>query len=265
MTVCKRRKRPQRIKGKTMSTITFFNPKGGSGKSTTALIVATELHSAGASVVMIDGDPNENLYRWAQKRGMPVIDTGAFECKNIQDAADALENHATGRFIALKNTNSQQLPFWIAAADAKYDAVVVDPEGTANSWVVAAVGSSDLVIVPLRPSPLDAEQMIRAVREILSQEITLRRKINYVTMFTCMPTLPTKDEKEIRRHILNQGYPMLNAALIERAVYRAMHRDKKMLSEMNEKEHSNLKTARRNASELVEEILVRIQTASEAA
>lgn len=248
-----------------MSTVTFFNPKGGSGKSTTALIVATELHSAGASVAMIDGDPNWNLYRWAEKRGMPVLDTSNYECESVDDALKALASLDNARFVALRNTDAQQLPFWIAAADQVFDAVVADPEGTANSWVGTAVGLSDLVIVPLRPSPMDAEQMIRAVKYIQAQEVASRRKINYATMFTCMPTFQTKDEREIRNHILSSGYPMLNSALIERAVYRAMHRDRLMLSEMNEKDHTNLKTARRNANELVAEILTKMNVGQEAA
>lgn len=248
-----------------MSTITFFNPKGGSGKSTTCLIVATELRAAGARVAMVDGDPNANLYRWAEKRVMPVLDTSRINCESVDDAIQAIKELADNDFIALRNTNAQQLPYWIVALDQMFDAVVVDPEGSANSWVGAAVTLSDLVVVPLRPSPMDAEQMIRAVKYIQSQELTVRRKINYTTMFTCMPTLPTKDERQIREHILREGYPMLKASLIERAVYRAMHRDRQMLSEMDEKQHTNLKTARRNANEIVAELLSMIQTAEEAA
>lgn len=248
-----------------MSTVTFFNPKGGSGKSTTALIFATELFAAGASTAMIDGDPNWNLYRWAEKRGMPVLDTSKVECESVEDAVRAVEGLGDHRFIALRNTDAQQLPFWISAVDRLFDAVVVDPEGTANSWVATAVNLSDLVVVPLRPSPMDAEQMVRAVKFIQAQEVAMRRPINYATMFTCMPTLPTKDEREIRNHILKEGYPMLQSALIERAVYRAMHRDRVMLSEMDPKAHTNLATARRNANELVAEILLKIQGEKEAA
>ncbi len=41
-----------------MPVIAFANPKGGSGKSTSALLLATELAVKGASVTIIDADPS---------------------------------------------------------------------------------------------------------------------------------------------------------------------------------------------------------------
>ena len=41
-----------------MPTIVFASPKGGVGKSTAAVLLATELASPGGSVTMIDADPN---------------------------------------------------------------------------------------------------------------------------------------------------------------------------------------------------------------
>ena len=40
-----------------MPTIVFASPKGGVGKSTSAVLLATELASHGGSVTMIDADP----------------------------------------------------------------------------------------------------------------------------------------------------------------------------------------------------------------
>ena len=40
-----------------MPVITFANPKGGAGKTTTALILANELASKGAKISIIDADP----------------------------------------------------------------------------------------------------------------------------------------------------------------------------------------------------------------
>ena len=40
-----------------MPTVVFASPKGGVGKSTAAVLLATELASHGGSVTMIDADP----------------------------------------------------------------------------------------------------------------------------------------------------------------------------------------------------------------
>jgi len=42
-----------------MPVISFANPKGGTGKSTSALILALELAHRGGKVALIDCDPNQ--------------------------------------------------------------------------------------------------------------------------------------------------------------------------------------------------------------
>jgi chromosome partitioning protein len=44
-----------------MPTIAFASPKGGVGKSTEAVLLASELARHGGSVTMIDADPNRPL------------------------------------------------------------------------------------------------------------------------------------------------------------------------------------------------------------
>ena len=57
-----------------MPTIVFASPKGGVGKSTAAVLLATELASHGGSVTMIDADPNRPLSQWARKIGRLLWD-----------------------------------------------------------------------------------------------------------------------------------------------------------------------------------------------
>jgi chromosome partitioning protein len=57
--------------GHYMPTIVFASPKGGVGKSTAAVLLATELASHGGSVTVIDADPNRPLSQWAALPGKP--------------------------------------------------------------------------------------------------------------------------------------------------------------------------------------------------
>ncbi len=52
-----------------MPVIAFANPKGGSGKSTSALLLATELAVKGASVTIIDADPERWISQWRNSLG----------------------------------------------------------------------------------------------------------------------------------------------------------------------------------------------------
>jgi chromosome partitioning protein len=54
-----------------MPTIVFSSPKGGSSKTTSALILATELVGQGATVTVIDADPNRPIVRWSKRPGKP--------------------------------------------------------------------------------------------------------------------------------------------------------------------------------------------------
>ena len=55
----------------TMPTIVFASPKGGVGKSTAAVLLATEFASHGGTVTMIDADPNRPLTDWGALPGKP--------------------------------------------------------------------------------------------------------------------------------------------------------------------------------------------------
>jgi chromosome partitioning protein len=236
--------------------ISVFNPKGGSGKSTTSLILASELAAIGAPVAMIDGDPNTNLYRWAEKRSMPVIDTRMHTTEGVREASVLLnKSFGDAKFVALKNSDVSELPNWIDACDSRYSFTILDPEGTANDWASLAVTMSDLVIVPLRPAPMDADQMLRAVKLIEAQGRALRRPIPFRLLFTCNGAIVTRDERQIREFVDSKGHPVFNTSLYERAAYRAMFSRRETLQELPATEVSNIAAARRNAAELVAELV----------
>lgn len=55
-----------------MPVITFSSPKGGAGKTTAAVIVASELALRGASVTVIDADENTNVVDWHKLGDAPA-------------------------------------------------------------------------------------------------------------------------------------------------------------------------------------------------
>jgi chromosome partitioning protein len=55
-----------------MPVIVFASPKGGAGKSTSAVVLACELAQSGAGIVIIDADPNRPVSKWAKLDGRPA-------------------------------------------------------------------------------------------------------------------------------------------------------------------------------------------------
>lgn len=109
-----------------MPTIVIASPKGGAGKSTTAVILGTEPAPAGAKVTMLDCDPNGSLSLWANRSGLPpriTVESGIFEGDIVRT---------------------------IKSRDMDGSIVVVDLEGVASRLVSRAISQADLVITPMR-------------------------------------------------------------------------------------------------------------------
>ena len=109
-----------------MPVIVIASPKGGAGKSTTAILLATELALAGARTVLFDCDPNRSVSIWASRRALP---------ENIEFINDVGESEII-RTIKHHDTDGK--------------IVIVDLEGVASRLVSRAISQADLVITPMR-------------------------------------------------------------------------------------------------------------------
>lgn len=212
-----------------MAVITFASPKGGVGKSTSALLLASGLAAAGADVTVIDGDPNRTIYRWAQSCGDPGFK--AHELPSDDAIIDEIEEAATNSAF-----------------------VIVDLEGSANLAMSRACSRTDLVIIPLQASPIDARQASRAIRLVMAESKQLRREIAYRMLFTRLnPAIATRDEREIRTQFAEAGIPVFDTALNERAAFRAMFSHYASLWSLEPAQANGLEKAKDNAAAFVRE------------
>lgn len=210
-----------------MPIISFANPKGGTGKSTSALILALELAHRGGKVALVDCDPNQVAAGWANAR----IEVGQ------SVPFTAIPNPGEGKIIDVLDDLSAEYPF-----------VIVDLEGTASLLMSRAMSRSDLTIIPMQASPVDARQAARAVALIRVEEKTLRRRIPMrVLMTRNNPAIKTRDEKAILEQLDAAGVPLLDVPLHERAAFRALFAFNKTLRELTKAESAGLPRALENA------------------
>ena len=215
-----------------MPVVVVANPKGGAGKSTTALVLAQTLARMGASVTLVDADPNRPIVDW--RSGASAV------------AFDVIGDVTEGSIIRV-----------IREHRAKHQFVFVDLEGTASRLVSRAITQADLVLIPLQASGVDARQASRAVELIQEEEEALGgREIPFRVLLTrTNPAIATRIEKEIVGALANAGLPLLRTHLNERQAFKAMFVRRLALSELDPGQVNGLPEALRNADRLADELV----------
>lgn len=222
-----------------MPTIVFVSPKGGVGKTTSALILAEQL-ARSAEVTIVDADPNSPIAAWADGGKRPA---------RMQIVSDADEENIIDK---------------IEEAASKTPFVIVDLEGTAAKIVLLAVSQADLVVIPMQGSQLDAAQASRALRVVKQQEKMSRRKVPYGVLLTrTSPIIRTRTMKYIDTTFAEAGIKMFAAELNEREAFRAMFSFASPLAELDPTEVSNLEKAIANAEEFAAEVVTKLREGAE--
>lgn len=169
--------------------ISFLNGKGGVGKTTSSINIATAIARSGYKVVVVDTDPQLSIGNWYE------------ENKCQFDVASA---------------SSQKEVYSIKKALKEYDYIIIDGAAAISEISSAAVMISDLVIIPVTPSPLDfaASTAILAVIEarnelqLVEARFLITKKINTTTMLQVL-----KDSIE------TTGVEMLKTGITQRQSY----------------------------------------------
>lgn len=217
-----------------MAIISLFSPKGGAGKTTTALLLGTTLAADGYDVTMIDADPNASLSMWTDDDG-------------------TLPNLAIRR-----EPEEDELVSAIQAARQGGRTVIVDLDGRASTRATHALLMSDLVLVPFRGSMLDADLAAKAQKAIRNAEVARGRPILYRGVLTNAPASTRFYARELT-HVMNllqeMPFPLLKTAVAERQAYRALISYGGMLAKLNPKAVPGIDTAIANANDLANEIV----------
>lgn len=219
-----------------MPTIVFASPKGGAGKSTSAVVLATELAQRGAAVTVIDADPNHPVSQWARRPGCP---------KTLTVIGDVSET-------TIIDT--------IEDASAKTAFVIVDLEGTASMTVAYAISRADLVVIPVQGSQLDAAEAAKAIRLIRQQEKAFGRRIPYAVLFTRTSTaIKPRTFQHIRNEFSDHGVPAFQTQMHERDAFRAIFSFGGTLESLDLAQVSNVEAAIGNARAFAGEVITKLR------
>jgi chromosome partitioning protein len=159
--------------------LTVASFKGGVGKTTTAIHLATYF-SRSASTVLVDGDPNKTSAKWAG-RGAPSF-----------------------RVVPEEET---------ALAARRHEHVIIDTKARPDTEHLHALARGcDLLILPCTPSSYSMDALTATISEL--QTLGAER---YRILLTIVPPRPMADGEQAREMITRAGLPIF-AAEIRRTV-----------------------------------------------
>lgn len=225
-----------------MPVVVMASPKGGAGKSTAAVLLATQLAESGATVTIIDADPNKPVSRWASRPGKP------------------------DKLTLVDNVTEQTVIRAIDDASRKTAFVIVDLEGTASMMVVYAISRADLVIIPTSASLLDAVEAVSAVQVVQRQEEAFRIKIPSAVLFTkTSAAIRTRTLLSIEAELAENNVPVFDVRLHEREAFRAIFAFGGTLSGLDPKQVRNIPSAVENAQAFAAEVIMMLKNQRAAA
>lgn len=220
-----------------MPTIVFASPKGGVGKSTSAVLLATELAAhGGTAVTIIDADPNKPVSRWAKHAAVP------------------------NTLIIIADVSEQTIIDDIETAALKTAFVIVDLEGTASMMVGYAMSRADLVIIPTQGSQLDAAEAVKAIKLVRAQERAFNKTIPFAILFTrTSAAIRPRTLQSIEAEFRGNDIPIFNTQIHERDAYRAIFAFGGNLYELDPAQVTNIPAAIHNASAFAVEVIRRLK------
>ncbi|MDX3927773.1 MAG: ParA family protein [Shinella sp.] len=216
-----------------MPVITFANTKGGAGKTTAVLLVASELVRAGYRVTVLDADPQHWMSRWFEASG---------DCE--------------GRLSVVPYATMGTIDRQVSEYRGRCDYLLIDLPGSRSPLLAKAVGYADHVLIPVQGSAMDAQGGAHVIEllQYLDEKANIRIPHSVVlTRVNSMVT--TRALIAVKELLARRRVHVLDTPIIERSAYRDIFGCGGTLYTMDPRKVSNLDKAQENARLLGEEIL----------
>ncbi|MBV7439739.1 ParA family partition ATPase [Aeromonas sp. sif2416] len=174
-----------------MFVISVLNQKGGSGKTTIATHLSRAFQLVGYDVLLIDSDPQGSSRDWAAVRDdQPVLVVGIDRPTIERD---------------------------IKAVSHK-DVIVIDGAPQAADLAISAIKASDLVLIPVQPSPYDVWAASDLV-DLVKQRIEITDGRLKAAFIVSRAIKNTKIGAEIKEALEGYGLPVLGARITQSVAY----------------------------------------------
>lgn len=138
------------IQGQPVQRIIVLNSKGGCGKTTMAINLASHYACQGYSTALLDFDPQGSAMKWLSQRSQEY---------------PAIYGVATHRRNCITQTQA-----WQTRIPPGTHRVVIDtPAGIMGQQLQALIRHANIILLPVLPSPIDIHAASHFIQELLLQ------------------------------------------------------------------------------------------------
>ena len=192
--------------------ITIGNEKGGVGKSTIAINLATEFTMSGKKVLLIDADIQKSTSMFSNIRREQ---TGLQEIIVIEKTGGSLDKD-------------------VKALESGFDIVLIDTGGRDSIEMRKSMLISDKFIIPLITSQLDAWSFEKIYKLYQEAQVFNEKLKAYVVLNKITANWKSKEKDEMLEFLKDfQDIVILNSFLKDRTAYRKAISEGMGVSELN--------------------------------
>lgn len=215
-----------------MPVITFANTKGGAGKTTAAVIIASELARLGHRVTLLDADPQQWTSRWY---GLTKAQKNLSVISDVSD--ETIEGHIKG-------------------SKKRGGYVIVDLPGGRSPLMAKAIGFANHVLIPVQGCAMDAvggAEVLGLLKDLADRcDIHIPHS---VILTRISPIITTRSMQAVKSLLAEKMVHVVGTPLVERAAYRDMFVTGGAPHMMDPERVSNLDKACENAQALALDVL----------
>lgn len=171
--------------------ISLVNQKGGVGKTTIAVNLASCLSERGFSILLVDADPQGSVLQWQS-----ISQDQHFEVTHRPSASLLNDKKGMAR---------------------GHDHVIIDAPPAIGEIARAVLGVTDLAIVPIGPSPLDIWSSKETVS--LFPEAPKRNRRLTPKLLICRKIVGTRIGREAREALETYGVDIFEAEISQRVAF----------------------------------------------
>ncbi|MBL0320470.1 MAG: AAA family ATPase [Alphaproteobacteria bacterium] len=172
--------------------ISILNQKGGAGKTTISINLACGLQEAGHKVLLVDSDPQGSARDW--------------------------HSAANAELIGVVGIDRPTLEKDMKLFTPNYEYIIIDGAPQLENMAISAIKCSDIILIPVQPSPYDIWATAGLV-DVIKARQEINNGFPKAAFIISRQITHTKVGREIRDVLKNYGLRVFDNGTFQRIIY----------------------------------------------